>query len=145
MSSSAVTITGNLTQDPELKFMSSGTAKLDFSVAVNEYWTDKEGERQEKTSFLNVVAWRNLAEDASAVLEKGMSVVISGRLEQNSWEDKDTGEKRSRVQILADRIAINVGSISAVTRKSRSEDGGAKKAVAKKPAQARITEDEEPF
>ncbi len=145
MSSSAVTITGNLTQDPELKFMTSGTAKLDFSVAVNEYWTDKEGERQEKTSFLNVIAWRNLAEDASAVLEKGMSVVVSGRLEQNSWEDKDTGEKRSRVQILADRIAINVGSISAVTRKSRSEDGGAKKAVAKKPAQSRITEEDEPF
>jgi len=145
MSASNVTITGNLTQDPELKFMTSGTAKLDFSVAVNEYWTDKEGERQEKTSFLNVVAWRNLAEDAAAVLEKGLSVIVSGRLEQNSWEDKETGEKRSRVQILADRIAINVGGISAVTRKSRSEDGGAKKAPAKKAPQQKITEEDEPF
>lgn len=143
MPASSVTIMGNLTQDPELKFMTSGTPKLDFSVAVNEYWTDKDGERQEKTSFLNVVAWRNTAEDAANILEKGMSVVVVGRLEQNSWEDKETGEKRSRVQILADRIAVNVGSISAVTRKARSEDG-AKKAPAKK-APSKVVEDDEPF
>lgn len=144
MASSTVSITGNLTQDPELKFLANGTAKLDFSVAVNEYWTDKDGEKQEKTSFLNVVAWRNLAEDAANILEKGMNVVVVGRLEQNSWEDKESGEKRSRVQILADRVAVNVGSLSAVTRKARSEDGGAKKAQAKK-APAKVVEEDEPF
>jgi len=144
MSSSPVVLIGNVTQDPELKYMTSGTAKLEFSVACNEYWTDKDGERQEKTSFFNIVAWRNLAEDASAVLEKGIGVVVSGRLEQQSWEDKDSGEKRSRVQVLADRIGVNVQSINEVTRKPRSEEG-AKKAPAKKAPAKVVQEDEEPF
>ena len=72
MSASPTTFTGNLTSDPDLKFMDSGTAKLSFSVACNHYWTGKDGDREEKTSFFNCVAWRQLAEDAANVLEKGM-------------------------------------------------------------------------
>ena len=145
MSSSPVTLIGNLTGDPDLKFLANGTPKLEFSVACNEYWTDKDGERQEKTSFFNIVVWRNLAEDAAAVLEKGIGVVISGRLEQQSWEDKESGEKRSRVQVLADRIGVNVGSISAITRKSRNEDGGARKSAPAKKVAQKVAEDDEPF
>lgn len=147
MASTAVTLFGNLTSDPELKYLTGGAGKLEFSIACNEYWTDKDGERQEKTSFFEVVAWRNLAEDAANILEKGMSVIIVGRLEQQTWDDKETGAKRSKVQLLADRIGANVGGLAEVTRKSRSEDGGAKKsAPAKKTAPAKVVvEDDEPF
>jgi single-strand DNA-binding protein len=150
MASTAVTIYGNLTSDPELKYFTGGTPKLEFSIAANETWTDKDGERQEKTSFFDVVAWRNLAEDSANILEKGMGVIIVGRLEQQTWEDKETGAKRSRVNVLADRIGANVGSLSAITRKSRSDaEGGAKKFPAKaSPSQQlskKVVEDDEPF
>jgi single-strand DNA-binding protein len=146
MASTAVTIYGNLTSDPELKFLTGGAPKLEFSIACNEYWNDKDGERQEKTSYFDVVAWRNLAEDAANILEKGMSVIIVGRLEQQTWEDKETGAKRSRVQLLADRIGANVGGLSEVTRKPRSEgEGGAKKANPVKKATAKVVEEDEPF
>lgn len=144
MASTQVTLVGNLTSDPELKFLTGGSAKLEFSIACNEYWNDKDGERQEKTSYFDIVAWRNLAEDGANILEKGMSVVVVGRMEQQTWEDKETGAKRSRVQVLADRIGANVGGLSAVTRKARSEDGGAKKPAPQKKTQV-IPEDEEPF
>lgn len=145
MASSAVTLFGNLTSDPEIKFMANGSAKLECSIACNEYWTDKDGERQEKTSYFDIIAWRNLAEDAVNILEKGMSVIVVGRMEQQTWEDKETGAKRSRVQVLADRIGANVGGLTAVTRKTRAEgEGGAKKASVKKVA-TKVIEDEEPF
>jgi single-strand DNA-binding protein len=144
MASTQVTLIGNLTSDPELKFMTNGSGKLEFSIACNEYWTDKEGERQEKTSYFDVVAWRNLAEEGANILEKGMGVVIVGRMEQQTWEDKETGAKRSRVQVLADNIGARVGGLESVERKKRSEDGGAKK-PAGKPAPKKVAEEDEPF
>jgi single-strand DNA-binding protein len=145
MASSAVTLFGNLTSDPELKFMTNGSAKLEFSIACNEYWNDKDGERQEKTSYFDIVAWRNLAEDAANILEKGMSVIVLGRMEQQTWEDKETGAKRSRIQVLADRVGANVGGLSAITRKARAEDGGAKKPAAASKQTAKVSEEDEPF
>ena len=96
MSNADSTITGNLTSDPELKYASNGSARLTFSVASNRRY-QKDGEWQEETSFFNVVAWRNTAEHAARVLEKGLPVVVKGRLEQRSWEDKETQQKRSTI------------------------------------------------
>lgn len=124
MSLAPVTITGNLTADPEVRYFDSGTAKLSFSVAVNNYWTDQKGEKQEKTSFFNVVAWRNLAEDGSTVLVKGVRVVVTGRLEQESWDDKETGKKRSAIHVLADEIGVSVRSIDKFERKQRPQGEG---------------------
>ena len=121
MSASPVTLVGNLTADPELKFMPTGVGKLTFGIAVNHFWTDQDGEKQEKTSFFNVVAWRNLAEDAANVLTKGVRVVVTGRLEQRSWDDKETGTKRSTVEVLADNIGLNVGNIDSFVRKQKAE------------------------
>ena len=90
MATAPVTLVGRLTQDPELKFLGNGTPKLNFSIAVNHFWKDASGESQEKTHFFNVIAWRNLAEDSAAILEKGLQVIVQGRLEQESWDDKDT-------------------------------------------------------
>lgn len=144
MASTQVTLIGNLTSDPELKFMTNGSGKLEFSIACNEYWTDKEGERQEKTSYFDIVAWRNLAEEGANILEKGMGVIVVGRMEQQTWEDKETGAKRSRVQVLADNIGPRVGGLASVTRKTRSDDG-AKKAPAKPAPAKKVVEDDEPF
>ena len=124
MSLAPVTITGNLTADPEMRYFDSGTAKLQFSVAVNNFWTDAKGEKQEKTSFFNVIAWRNLGEDGAAVLVKGVRVTVTGRLEQESWDDKETGKKRSAIHILADEIGISVRSIEKFERKQRQAGEG---------------------
>ena len=125
MSLAPTTIIGNLTADPEVKYFDSGAAKLTFSVAVNNYWTDAKGEKQEKTSFFNVVSWRNLAEDGASVLAKGVRVVVTGRLEQESWDDKETGKKRSAIHILADEIGISVRGIESFERKQRQQNEGA--------------------
>ena len=121
MSASPVTLIGNLTADPELKFLPTGVGKLAFSIAVNHYWTDTDGEKQEKVSFFNIVAWRNLADDAANVLTKGVRVVVTGRLEQRSWDDKETGAKRSTVEFLADNIGLAVGNIESFVRKQKPE------------------------
>ena len=121
MSASPVTLVGNLTAEPELKFLPTGVGKLSFSIAVNHYWTDQDGGKQEKTSFFNIVAWRNLAEDAANVLAKGVRVVVTGRLEQRSWDDKETGAKRSTVEVLADNIGLSVGNIDSFVRKQKAE------------------------
>ena len=136
MSQTPAVIIGNITQDPELTFTTSGIAKLGFSVACNYSYTDAQGEKQEKVSYFNVVAWRYLAEDSANVLEKGVGVIVSGRLEQRSWEDKE-GNKRSTVELVADSIGIQTRSIDSFERKRRAE--GANGAPAKKPAQKRTT------
>lgn len=153
MSQSATTIIGNVTDDPKLMFTGEGAARLNFGVAVNHYWTDANGEKQEKTSYINVTAWRYLAEDSANVLEKGVGVIVSGRLEQRSWEDKETGKNRSIVEITADNIGVLTRSIESFERKRRGGNGEsapAKKAVSPRQAQQRqtvpaITDQEEPF
>lgn len=125
MSNADVTVTGNLTADPEMKVTGNGRARLAFSVAsqrryqVNGEWTGE-------TSFFNAVAWGRTAEDAANILEKGMPVVVKGRLEQRTWEDKETGNKRSTVEIVADTIAVNTYAIESMVRKRReyNDDGG---------------------
>ena len=145
MSQSQSTIIGNVTRDPELQYTTGGTAKLSFSIASNCGFKDAAGEWQEKVSYFNVVAWRFLAEDTAAVLEKGVGVMVSGRLEQRSWEDKE-GEKRTTVELIADSIGIQTRSIESFARKTR-KDGDAGKSSAPKrtaPAAAKAPEDE-PF
>jgi single-strand DNA-binding protein len=144
-SASATTFIGNLTADPELRITGNGTSKLTFSVACSHYWNDQAGEKQEKTSFFNVVAWRNLADDAAALLEKGMRVVVVGRLEQRSYEDKE-GNNRSVVELVADEIALVARSLESVVRKRRTDAGSYSAPAARKPAQrSTIQEDSEPF
>ena len=122
MGNADTAITGNITADPEIKYSSNGNARLSFSVAserryqVNGEWTGD-------TSFFNVVAWRKTAEDAADILEKGLPVIIKGRLEQRSWEDKETGQKRSTVEVVADSIAVNVYGLEDITRRQRTGDG----------------------
>lgn len=140
------TFVGNITSDPELKFTANGTAKLSFSVAVNHYWTEGQ-EKKEDTSFFNVVAWRGLAEDTANVAEKGMGIIVQGRLDQRTYEDKE-GNKRNYVELVADAIGVQTRSIESMERKRRSnnEDGASEKAkVASPRKKATVGAEDEPF
>lgn len=144
MSNADVFVTGNLTDDPQLKYLDNGAARLSFSIAserryqVNGEWTGE-------TSFFNVVGWRRVAEDAAPILEKGLPVIIKGRLEQRSWEDKETGSKRSTVEIVADTIAVNTYAIDSMTRKSRSSGNGGAESGASKKVSNDPFPDKDPF
>lgn len=99
-----VVIQGRMTRDPELKFTSQGKAICSFSIANTKYFS-RNGERAEKTGFFDVIVWDKVAEYVGQNLHKGDDVQIEGELEQESWEDKNTGQKRSKVRILARRVA----------------------------------------
>ena len=144
MSQSPAVIIGNVVQDPELTFTTGGVAKLSFSVACNYGYTDASGEKVEKVSYFNVVAWRYIAEDTANVLEKGMGVIVSGRLEQRSWEDKE-GNKRSTVELVAESIGVQTRSIESLERKVRQGGDGAKSAPAAKRTKPASAPEDEPF
>lgn len=103
MADSTVMLVGNLTRDPELRYLASGRGLASFGLAVNRRWKGADGEWAEQTSFLNVTAWGDLGENVAASLTKGARVVVFGRLEQRSWET-DEGEKRSVIEVIADEI-----------------------------------------
>ena len=98
-----VILIGNLGKDPELKYLPSGRAVANFSIATSENWKDKDGNRQEKTEWHNIVLWGRTAEVAKEYLSKGSSVYIEGRLQTRSWDDKD-GNKRYTTEIVGDRM-----------------------------------------
>jgi single-strand DNA-binding protein len=103
-----VTVAGNLTRDPEIRYTREGQATTSLSVAVNRRWQNQQTkEWEESVSFLDVVCWRDLAENVALSLSKGSRVLISGRLEQRSWET-DSGERRSKVEIVADDIGASL-------------------------------------
>ncbi len=96
-------IAGNLTQDPELKSLPSGVQVTNFSVATNQVYTDRDGNRQEKAEFHNVAVFGRQAENSAQYLSKGRQVLVEGRLQTRSWEGPD-GNKRYRTEIIADRV-----------------------------------------
>lgn len=106
--SNGTTITGNLTREPEIRYTKEGQANTLLGVAVNRRWQDRDTkEWSESTSFFDVVCWRELAENVALSLAKGMRVVVTGRLEQRSWET-DEGERRSKVEIVADEVGASL-------------------------------------
>ena len=103
MSDSTITVVGTLGRDPELKYTPGGQPKADWSMAVTRKWTDRQtGESKEQTSWVNIVAWGTLGENAAQSLAKGDRAIVTGRLEQRSYE-KD-GERKERVEIVADGV-----------------------------------------
>ena len=98
---SKVIIVGNITRDPELRTTPSGTQVCGFSVAVNRNYKDNSGEQRENVSFFDCSAWGKSGEIIAQYAKKGSGILVSGRLEQRSWEDKE-GQKRSRVEIVVE-------------------------------------------
>lgn len=103
-------ITGNLTRDPELRTTTNGSSVCSFSVAVNRTYRDSSGEQKEDVSFIDCSAWGKLGEVINQYARRGTGVLVSGRLDQRSWEDKNTGQKRSRVEIVAEDVNFLSGS-----------------------------------
>ena len=97
-------VIGNLTRDPEMRALPSGISVTSFSVATNRVWKDKNGAKQESTDYHNVVVFGRQAETAAQYLKKGASVLVEGRMQTRSWDDKTSGEKKYRTEIVADRV-----------------------------------------
>ena len=123
-----VILIGNLGGDPELRHTASNVPVVNFTVATNENWVNKDGVREERTEWHRVVAWRRLAEICHEYLRKGTQVYIEGKLQTRSWEDQ-SGQKRYMTEIVADEMVIltsrgegPVGEGSSYA--SRSQSGG---------------------
>lgn len=94
---------GNLTRDPELRSLPSGIKVCSFSLATNRVWKDKSGVRQESADYHNVVVFGRQAETVAQYMKKGSSILVEGRMQTRSWDDKTSGEKKYRTEIIADR------------------------------------------
>jgi single-strand DNA-binding protein len=119
-----VTVTGNATREPELRFTPSGQAVANFGIAVNRRWQNRQTQEwEESVSFFDVTAWAQLAENAAETVAKGTRVTVTGRLDQRSWETQD-GDKRSKVEIVADDIAVSLRWATAEVMRNERPDGG---------------------
>lgn len=141
MPDSTVTIVGNVTRDPELRYMTSGTALCTLGLAVNRRWKDRNGEQQEETSFFDVSCWRDLADNVAESVTKGQRVIVTGRLEQRSWETQE-GEKRSKVEVVADEVGPSLRWATAVVQKA---ERGAQKPAGGSGPSPQYDDAEEPF
>jgi single-strand DNA-binding protein len=108
---------GNLGRDPELRYTQSGQAVVNFSIATSENWTDKNGEKQERTEWHRVVVWGKTGENCAQYLSKGRTVYVEGRIQTREWEDRE-GQKRTTTEINAQTVTF-LGSAGA----GRSEAG----------------------
>jgi single-strand DNA-binding protein len=122
MADTNITVVGNLTREPELRFTNGGKGVASFGIAVSRRY-QVNGEWQEKTSFFNVSAWDNLGENVAATLTKGMRVIVSGRLEVREYEAREGG-KRTSVDIIADEIGPSLRWARATVERTERSDGG---------------------
>ena len=147
MAGNAVELVGNLTRAPELRFTPNGAAVANFGLAVNRRWRNQQSnEWEEQTSFFDVVCWRDLAENVAESLDRGTRVVVVGRLEQRSWENQD-GEKRSKVEVVADEVGPSLRWATASVSKNerRGGDGGYDGPPPSDGQAPTYNNDEEPF
>jgi single-strand DNA-binding protein len=125
-------VIGNLTRDPELRSLPSGIKVCTFSLATNRVWKDKNGARQESADYHNVVVFGRQAETVAQYMKKGSSILVEGRMQTRSWDDKTSGEKKYRTEIVADRTQFGpkggatsgTGTTSAGSKAPASEGGG---------------------
>lgn len=113
-----VMLIGNLTRDPEIKYTPKGTAVAQLGLAVNRVWSNDAGEKQEETTFVDIELWGRQAEIAGEYLKKGRPVFIEGRLKLDSWDDKQTGQKRHKMKVVGEQMQL-LGS-----RESGGSGGG---------------------
>jgi len=148
----SVTLVGNCTRDPELRFTANGQAVATFGLAVNRRWQNRQNEWEEQVSFFDVTCWQQMAENVAETITKGTRVVVNGRLDQRSWETQD-GDKRSKVEVVADEVAPSLRYATAqIVRNERREGfegggnagGGGNRSVPNDPP-AGYDMDEEPF
>jgi single-strand DNA-binding protein len=149
----SITIIGNVTRDPELRFTAGGQATASFGVAVNRRWQNRQTQEwEERVSFFDVVCWQDLADNVAESVTKGSRVIVNGRLEQRSWDTPD-GEKRSKIEVVADEVGPSLRWATAKVEKNdrRNQDGsggggggGPRRPATNEPPRG-YSDDEEPF
>lgn len=112
-----VMLIGNLTRDPEVRYTPKGTAVVEIGLAVNRIWNDDQGQRREETTFVDVTFWSKQAETIGQYMSKGKSLFVEGRLQLDSWDDRETGQKRSKLRVVGENFQF-LGS------REGSGDGG---------------------
>jgi len=138
-----VLLLGNVTRDPEVRYTPKGSAVCDLGVAVNRAYTTDSGEKREEVTFVDVTLWGRTAEVASEYLKKGRPVFVEGRLQMDTWDDKQTGQKRTRLRVVAENMQLLGGRSSGAT-----EAAGETRPTSpppKKSAPSEPDEDEIPF
>ena len=131
-----VILMGNLTRDPETRTTPSGQNVTNFSLAVNRRWKGSDGEQQEAVSFIDCVAWGKGGDIIAQYLTKGSAVLVSGRLDQRSWDDKESGQKRSKIEVVVEDFNFVGGG----SGEGQSSDSGRSSSSAK-PADAPSKQD----
>jgi single-strand DNA-binding protein len=101
-----VILLGNLTRDPEVRYTPKGSAVCDLGLAVNRVYTTDSGEKREEVTYVDVVLWARLAEIAGEYLKKGRPVFIEGRLQMDTWDDKQTGQKRTKLRVVGESMQL---------------------------------------
>jgi single-strand DNA-binding protein len=148
-----VILLGNLTRDPEVRYTPKGSAVCDLGLAVNRVYTTDSGEKREEVTYVDVVLWARLAEIAGEYLKKGRPVFIEGRLQMDTWDDKQTGQKRTKLRVVGETMQL-LGSRPAGGTSAPAEAGeedrqarssGKSSASPPKPAVAEPDDDEIPF
>ncbi|MEI6712761.1 MAG: single-stranded DNA-binding protein [Verrucomicrobiota bacterium] len=129
-----VMLMGNLTRDPEIKYTPKGTAVADIGLAVNRVYSSDQGERREETTFVDVELWGRQAEIAGEYLKKGRPVYIEGRLKLDTWDDKQTGQKRSKMRVVGETLQLLGGREGGAAGGDR-EDGGGRPQMQSRPPQ----------
>ena len=145
-----VMLIGNLTRDPELRHTPKGSAVADLGLAVNRKVQDGNGGWKDETTFVDVTVWGSSAENAQKYLTKGRGVFIEGRLQMDVWDDKATGQKRSKLKVVADNLQFLPDGKGGPTRQfsenpSNGHDGSSRQGGSAAPADDYQEEDDIPF
>jgi single-strand DNA-binding protein len=141
-----VILLGNLTRDPEVRYTPKGSAVCDLGLAVNRQYTLDSGEKREEVTFVDVVLWARLAEIAGEYLKKGRPVFIEGRLQLDTWDDKQSGQKRSKLRVIGETMQL-LGGRPPGAGAGGSEGGESRKTTPppKAAEKAEPDDDEIPF
>jgi single-strand DNA-binding protein len=144
-----VILLGNVTRDPEIRYTPKGTAVTELGVALNRVYTSDNGEKREEVTFVEVTLWGRTAEIAGEYLKKGRPVFIEGRLQLDTWDDKQSGQKRSKLKVVADMLQLIGGRPGGGGAPSGEADEGRQASRPSPPlksaARAEPDEDEIPF
>ena len=142
-----VILLGNLTRDPEVRYTPKGSAVCDLGIAVNRVYTTEGGEKREEVTYVDVVLWSRLAEIAGEYLKKGRPIFIEGRLQMDSWEDKQSGQKRTKLRVVGESMQLLGGRPGGGTGGSgeTGEESRRPSPPPKSAAAAGPDEDEIPF
>ena|SRR2546423_5315285 len=142
-----VILLGNLTRDPEVRYTPKGTAVTELGMAVNRVYTAENGEKREETTFVDVTLWGRTAEIAGEYLKKGRPVFIEGRLQLDTWDDKQSGQKRSKLKVVGEGLQL-LGGRPSGGGGGGDEEGGSRSSRPAPPPKAAASEpdeDEIPF